>query len=124
MLLYRSSEAHLVIWPGLKPTFDVHYLTTKINDFRYEAASNFVSDSDCQSKSVCELVRNKGQFESKAIDHSLGLMDVAQYFNLPDGILNALDEFQVIQHCPHGYLYCSVRGWQERIYCVQYLLSY
>lgn len=60
----------------------------------YEAATNFVTDSDCQAKSVCELVRHQSQFDSRALDHSIGLMDVAQYFNLPDEILNTIDEFQ------------------------------
>jgi len=61
----------------------------------YEVASNLVSDSECQSKAVCELSRNKGRFgSSRAIQESLNLIDVVQYFNLPDGILEVLDEFQ------------------------------
>ena len=64
--------------------------------YRYEVASNLVSDSECQSKAVCELSRNKGRFgSSRAIQESLNLIDVVQYFNLPDGILEVLDEFQV-----------------------------
>ena len=52
-------------------------------------------DRECQAKSVCELVRHRSEFQSRALDHSLGLADVVQYFNLPDEIHNALDEFQV-----------------------------
>ena len=55
------------------------------------------SDSDCQSKMVCEIYQNKsllGQIGARA-QHGLDYLEVVQYFNLPSELLNAVDEYQV-----------------------------